>query len=400
MPLKSLLPFFVICMAASIAAHAQTNQLKDTGYVGIGTLTPSEKLTLHNGNLLMRKQFGTGPEYDWFTIGSHEQAEKEVTGVFTGILGTSINPLLDNNGKPTSRNDQPTFAYQQSWALTFGSGEYHNNFSIWGGHHAASGTPLTPFFNIANTGYVGIGTTTPQASLDVNGNIKLKGWLFGETDQQNISIRLKPAAANTNAISGIYEAYDKADVTNSAGALFGITNTTWGAPLPSVALMSTKQGTGVTKDIIMWAHDAPSASNAALCIKANTSNIGIGTINPGNYKLAVEGTLGARKVKVTEQSWADFVFDPAYPLPALEAVESHIREKRHLPGIPSAAEVSQQGLDIGDMQQKQMQKIEELTLYVIDLHKKLAGQQALIDEQAKALEALKKLLGNAAEKQP
>ncbi|SIO48878.1 hypothetical protein [Chitinophaga niabensis] len=126
-------------------------------------------------------------------------------------------------------------------------------------------------------------------------------------------------------------------------------------------------------------------------INRATGNVGIGTTEPGDYKLAVEGTIGARKVKVTtQQPWADFVFDPAYTLPSLKQVEAHIRAYRHLPGIPSANEITKNGLDIGDMQQKQMQKIEELMLYVIDLNKKLELQQQTILEQGKELEELRK----------
>jgi hypothetical protein len=129
----------------------------------------------------------------------------------------------------------------------------------------------------------------------------------------------------------------------------------------------------------------------ALCIKANTNNIGIGTTMPGPYKLAVEGTIGARKIKVTQAlPWADFVFDPEYVLPTLKEIEAYVRVKKHLPGIPSATEIKENGLDLGDMQQKQMQKIEELTLYLIEINKKLAAQEAIISEQQKEINDLKK----------
>lgn len=442
MPLKFPLSLLAICMAASIAAHAQTNQLKDTGYVGIGTLTPSEKLTLHNGNLLMRKQFGTGPEYDWFTIGSHEQAEKEVTGVFTGILGTSISPFLDNDGKPTSRNNQPTPAYQQSWALTFGSGHQHNNFSIWGGHHAASGTPLTPFFNIANTGYIGIGTTSPGHKLEIRSsensasqfklskdNVGTFGMLSYSEDNIQLSfdalwnggwVAQHASSAWLCKINNRFKIMGNAGSTPGGTALqremltidlasgnVGIgmadpsgkfeVSTSTGSEQSSVSIQQVNTNVNpinqpTSKLVYNW-YGLPKASinfhrgSAAIdgfmsFSTADNSvpeermridqhgNISIGTPYSYGYKLSVAGGMIAEKVTVKlRTNWADFVFDPAYPLPALEAVESHIREKRHLPGIPSAAEVSQQGLDIGDMQQKQMQKIEELTLYVIDLHK-------------------------------
>ncbi|QEH42537.1 hypothetical protein [Chitinophaga sp. XS-30] len=98
-------------------------------------------------------------------------------------------------------------------------------------------------------------------------------------------------------------------------------------------------------------------------------NIGIGTKNTGTHKLAVEGTIGARKVKVQQGTWADFVFSPEHALPSLYEVEKHINAHRHLQGIPSEAEVKREGIDLGEMDKLLLQKIEELTLYMIELKK-------------------------------
>ncbi len=100
-------------------------------------------------------------------------------------------------------------------------------------------------------------------------------------------------------------------------------------------------------------------------------SVGVGTAHPGNYKLAVDGAIGARRIKVTQETWADFVFAPEYQLPSLYKVEEYLQHNRHLPGIPSAAEVKKEGLDLGDMNKKLLQKVEELTLYMIQQQKKL-----------------------------
>lgn len=99
-------------------------------------------------------------------------------------------------------------------------------------------------------------------------------------------------------------------------------------------------------------------------------NVGIGTAsNPANA-LDVNGVIRAKEVKV-ETGWADFVFEDGYDLPSLTDVEAHIIEHKHLPGIPAEAEVKANGVSLGEMNVKLLQKIEELTLYVIEQNKRI-----------------------------
>ena len=100
----------------------------------------------------------------------------------------------------------------------------------------------------------------------------------------------------------------------------------------------------------------------------NDDGIGIGTETVGSYKLAVEGTIGAREVKITTDAWADFVFEDDYNLMSLKELESFIQENKHLPEIPTTAEVKENGIPVGEMNSKLLQKIEELTLYIIKLN--------------------------------
>lgn len=107
-------------------------------------------------------------------------------------------------------------------------------------------------------------------------------------------------------------------------------------------------------------------------------NVGIGTTDPKGYKLAVAGNMIAESVKVQLQSgWPDYVFSRDYQLPSLQQTEKHIKDKGHLPGIPSAAEVKANGIDVGEMNAKLLQKIEELTLHLIEQGK---GYKALQKE--------------------
>jgi hypothetical protein len=112
----------------------------------------------------------------------------------------------------------------------------------------------------------------------------------------------------------------------------------------------------------------------------NGIGVGVGTTNPGIYKLAVEGTIGARKVKVTQASWADYVFNDGYRLRPLTEVESFIKENKHLPEIPSAKEVEKNGVDVGDNQALLLKKIEELTLYMIEIKKENNDMRKKIEQ--------------------
>jgi hypothetical protein len=119
-----------------------------------------------------------------------------------------------------------------------------------------------------------------------------------------------------------------------------------------------------------------------------SGKVGIKTPNLGSYDLAVNGNIRAKEIKV-ETGWADFVFAKDYPLPTLSETEKHIKEKGHLPGIPSAAEVEKNGVELGDMNKRLLQKIEELTLYLIEMKKESESQQHQIEKQQNDIEFLK-----------
>ena len=101
-------------------------------------------------------------------------------------------------------------------------------------------------------------------------------------------------------------------------------------------------------------------------------NVGIGTTSPGvGIKLDVVGKVRAHEIIVNLDNPADFVFEENYMLPTLNQVETFIKENRHLPNIPSGKEIKENGIGVSEMIAKQMQKIEELTLYVIEQNKEI-----------------------------
>jgi len=195
------------------------------------------------------------------------------------------------------------------------------------------------------TGNVGIGTTTPGAKLEVRGDIR--SYLDGA---DSVSGQLYFAnSANSRAWNWQLTA-------NGSSALWGYDGTAWGEKMRV----------------------------------APNGNVGIGTIDPGAYKLAVKGSIHAQEVVVDNTNWADYVFDSNYRLAPLSEVEKHIKAEKHLPGIPSAQEIAEHGVSMGDMQSKLLSKIEELTLHMIQQEKLMTAQQneiATLRQQVSELKA-------------
>ncbi|RXG11379.1 hypothetical protein DSM03_11716 [Leeuwenhoekiella aestuarii] len=119
-------------------------------------------------------------------------------------------------------------------------------------------------------------------------------------------------------------------------------------------------------------------SNYILSISRSSGNVGIGTQNPGSWKLAINGKIRAKEIKV-ETNWADFVFEDHYRLPTLKEVEQYIEHNGHLKDIPSAVDVKENGIFLGEMDAKLLQKIEELTLYIIEQNKRIDKLQKQVD---------------------
>jgi len=122
------------------------------------------------------------------------------------------------------------------------------------------------------------------------------------------------------------------------------------------------------------------------------TNLGIGTSNftdgADTYRLSVKGKVRAEEIKVYN-TWADYVFSPAYELPSLKQVENYIAQNGHLQNVPSAKEITEKGLKLGEMAKIQQEKIEELTLYLIQQNKQMEEQRLYLIQQNKEIEELK-----------
>ncbi|WP_264523490.1 hypothetical protein [Flavobacterium sp. N502536] len=149
---------------------------------------------------------------------------------------------------------------------------------------------------------------------------------------------------------------------------------------------------GYGNSLQFWAYDYLGCAAGGLCANRFTimdnGNVGIGVLNPNN-KLDVKGVIHSQEVKVDMLGWSDFVFKKGHNLPTLEEVEKHIAEKGHLENIPSEEEVLKNGINVGEMNAKLLQKIEELTLYMIEMKKenqRVTDENLLMKKNQTALE--------------
>jgi hypothetical protein len=221
---------------------------------------------------------------------------------------------------------------------------------------------------IDDLGKVGIGTTPNSAyTLDVNGPINFIGDLY-----QNG----QPFETTKWGEYGTDIYYNLGNV--------GINTSTPDAKLDIVGdialgkegekfLLHSRQWDG-DKFMIAPQNDGGTWEFENSFVLFDNGNVGIGAYNIENAsaKLTVKGDIHAREVLVTlSAGGADFVFDESYDLPRLNDIEDYISTNKHLPDIPSAKQMQEDGLDLGDMQIKLLQKVEELTLYIIEQDKKI-----------------------------
>ena len=328
---------FSLCMIQQGIAQSWqasgSNLYFNTGNVGIGTSTPVGRLDVRGGFNLNRP---VGMIDDLSAIGIP-------TGSHLGFAPSDMS---------ASNNSYILFSFPNNNVFRIGTG-YDGNLGTGTYRDLQFGRYDNPYMTIKDGGNVGIGTTTPQGKLDVKGNVYLNR-PAGIIDQTSV----------IGIPNGGYFAFAPSDMStsNNSYMLFSFPSST------SFRIGTDYDGNinqGTLRDIELGTHfGAPT-----LTVKRD-GNVGIGTTAPGDFKLAVEGKIGAREVKVTLASWADYVFNKDYNLMSLASLEAFIKKNHHLPNIPSEQEVKESGgIELGEMNRKLLEKIEELTLYVIELKK-------------------------------
>lgn len=294
----SFLLFSFLFVGHYAVSQTNTNVIGQTGNVGIGTLSPAEKLEIVDDGpaiLQLKRKID-----DLGAVGT----------IKFNLDGTEVGRIESERVFPAGRISVM-------------------KFSVW------TGSSLLESMRINGSGYIGIGNAAPTQKLDVAGYIQ---------------------SAPSASAGGLYFGNANHGVRRLTGTNDVEIFTTFGNIFLSASSIASNQ----------------------LVLREN-GDVEMGT--PGiSSKLTVNGKVTATKVKVTQNVWADFVFEPTYALPSLYELELYIKEHKHLPEIPSAKEVKEQGLDLGENQAKLLQKIEELTLYIIEQQKQLEAQKKFIME--------------------
>jgi hypothetical protein len=226
----------------------------------------------------------------------------------------------------------------------------------------------SPMMSFLPNGNIGIGKINPASKLDIQGQFSSFSVGIGQQNITTSSRNFANFGSNNHGTvlisSNLYvNGDDHLKIAKSHPTMAGASILIPGNSQPNQGgiVFYTNQPASVIED-------ASFNGTMSMIIK-NDGNIGIGTITP-REKLSVNGKIRAHEIKVETANWPDYVFTKDYQLPSLAETEKHIQEKGHLPGIPSAVEVKANGIDLGDMNAKLLQKIEELTLHLIEQQKK------------------------------
>ncbi len=282
------------------------------------------------GNSLRRQLFSGGSDGLW-------TRSQDLSGANSWAAWEKLLTSADIGGRPQL---VARFLPPGPTSSKLGDGQIFDNGTnvVIGGIPPAPAAP-TPPFNAADALTVN-GNTQVNGDLDISGSAQVGG----NTNTETLNV-------------------------GAAAVVNGVTTTV----ILSVLSNATVNGNvGIGKAPTLFNLDVAGLSNFDGPVKIGAPSFP----SASTYELAVGGGIIAEEVLVRLQPWPDYVFEPQYALPSLAEVEQFIRSEKHLPGVTPAREIEANGLNLGQMQKMQMEKIEELYLHLIALEKRIQALEA------------------------
>ena len=407
------------------------------GNVGIGTATPSEKLEVYDGRLKINSGASIlhfherDMSQNWFVLADGGRfsirtnttaSSNEVFSLLNnGNTGMGIlNPSekLELNGNLRMHGDLSTITFRRTTnAADIAKIRYDNN----GAQLVVEANNKDIVFNsklnfdeslrITSNGRLGLGTSDPVEAMQLgdrwtfhNGGSKIIGYNFKYTTEArrivsdeasnitldasgNIAFKTAPTGAADSPITFI----NAMTITNNGDIAWG-----GGSLFKRAQGGSIELGDSGTP-YIDFRNDSGSdydvrfvlVSDNAMQMLGGNLLIGKSSQTNSTYKIDVEGKIRASEIVVNTDG-ADYVFDPTYKLTPLQELETYIRINRHLPGIASADEMQRDGMGVAETTTMMLEKIEELTLYLIEIKKENERQQEQLTQQQQEMNLLRR----------
>jgi hypothetical protein len=373
--LTTLFFAFAISAAAQWNTSGSNIYNSNSGNVGIGTSTPSQFVTVF------------------------AQADADV-GIWTNNSSNKASLWFRNHA----------LGYDAG-IMYRGDGRLSFNLD-----NSGSGVETNEYMTISPNGNIGVGSASPSAKLHIlstTAREAFRVYQSGVTSTYYLSAWQGSVAAVIDPIGSgkLFLGYDQAtDVYiggNSYGGKLGIGTSVPGGQLhlasgSSHSFKMTRAnglyGFQIVRDAsagIIHFQNTDDYNNFGtrirideggtgwqnLILNPDGGNVCVGCVDPKGYKLAIAGKIVAEELDVKLQvNWPDYVFFDEYKLPSLLEVERYIKANKHLPDVPSAAEVKENGLSLGEMNAILLKKVEELTLHLIEIEKQNRIQQKEIEE--------------------
>lgn len=342
---KSKLAIYLLATLSLSTTYAQNNIFPTTGNTGVGTTVPNFSLQVHGStNYVETDKFGASVNY----------------GVTSRIGLTNSTTLATANDGLLMRMSGINFKMEnkENGGINFQTGGTYfsmngaiNRIGFGGG-----------FFN----------STPEYASTNIihNGD----NGLFIQTQASNkygLSIRSQALTDNAIQVMGTTGTAATFNVKSSGQTSLFTTNITGTSNAFSIG-STTQDYFSVKGSGLVSINYTGAAATDNIFVVSNASQ--------KLLQLSNNGLLRLRKVRVDSDTWADFVFDEDYKLMPLDELKSYLTINNHLPNVPSTSQVQEEGIDLAEMNKTLLQKVEELTLYIL--------------QQQEEIEAIKKSLND------